>query len=142
MSTEMPSTITYREGMALLKRDEERRREAWFVWKAECQERGDWPPTMEAVEKHQEEVGRLRIGKMPHPPPSVPADTHEYSCGDPGHDYTDHIVEYEGEAILDIQLPEGGKGSPITGPGWTEVDPAQWSDEYKHKQRRHKAAWN
>ena len=67
---------------------------------------------------------------------------HELSCGDPGHDYTDHIVEYEGEAILDTQLPEGAKGSPITGPGWTEVDPTQWSDEYKHKQRRHKAAWN
>jgi len=62
------------------------------------------------------------------------------SCGDPGHDYTDHIVEYEGEAILDISLPEGEKGSPITGPGWTEVDPAQWSDEYK--QRMHKAAQN
>ena len=67
---------------------------------------------------------------------------HELSCGDPGHDYTDHIVEYEGEAILDTQLPEGAKGSPITGPGWTEVDPAQWSDEYKHEQRMHKAAQN
>lgn len=64
------------------------------------------------------------------------------SCGDPGHDYTDHIVEYEGKAILDTQLPEGAKGTPITGPGWTEVDPAQWSDEYKHKQRMHKAAQN
>ena len=67
---------------------------------------------------------------------------HELSCGDPGHDYTDHIVEYEGEAILDTQLPEGAKGSPITGPGWTEVDPEKWSNEYKHKNRMHKAAQN
>ena len=62
------------------------------------------------------------------------------SCGPPGHDYTNHIVEYKGKAILDINLLEGEKGSPITGPGWTEVDPEQWSNEYKHKQRMHKAA--
>ena len=57
------------------------------------------------------------------------------SCGPPGHDYSDHIVDYKGKAILDTQLPEGAKGSPITGPGWTEVDSEQWSNEYKHKHR-------
>ena len=64
------------------------------------------------------------------------------SCGPPGHDYSDHIVDYKGKAILDINLPEGEKGSPITGPGWTEVDPEQWDNMYKHKNRRHKAAQN
>jgi len=48
---------------------------------------------------------------------------HELSCGDPGHDYTDHIVEYEGEAILDTQLPEGGEREALSpapvGPKWT-----------------------
>lgn len=66
----------------------------------------------------------------------------DLSCGDPGHDYTDHLVEYEGRAILDTQLSEGAKGTPLTGPGWTEVDPEQWSDEYKHEQRRRQAPWN
>ena len=67
---------------------------------------------------------------------------HELSCGPPGHDYADHIVEYKGKTILDINLPEGEKGSPITGPGWTEVDPEKWSNEYQHKQRMDKAAQN
>ena len=47
---------------------------------------------------------------------------HELSCGDPGHDYTDHIVEYKGRAILDIELPEGPREarSPApVGPKWT-----------------------
>jgi len=140
MSTEKPTTVSYREGMALLGKELDRKRAAWFVWKAECQERGEWPPTMEAVEKHKAEVGtRMRLGKPQHPlsepaPPSAPADTHEYSCGPPGHDYTDHLVEYEGLAILDITLPEGAKGRPLTGPLWTEVDYELWSDSYK---RRH-----
>jgi hypothetical protein len=63
-------------------------------------------------------------------------------CGPPGHDYADHIVDFKGKAILDINVPEGEKGSPITGPGWTEVDSEIWSDEYKHKQRIDKAAQN
>ncbi len=64
------------------------------------------------------------------------------SCGPPGHDYADHIVEYKGKAILDINLPEGEKGSPITGSGWTEVDPEIWSNHYKPIHRMHKAAQN
>ena len=76
------------------------------------------------------------------PPKPKPAPEPELSCGPPGYDYTDHLVEYEGHAILDINLPAGEKGSPITSPGWTEVDPEQWSNEYKHEQRRTKAAQN
>jgi len=64
----------------------------------------------------------------------------ELSCGPPGHDYTDDIVDYKGAAILDFDLPAGEKGSPITSPSWTEVDPEQWSNEYKNKQRMAKAA--
>jgi hypothetical protein len=66
----------------------------------------------------------------------------ELSCGPPGHDYTDHIVDYKGAAILDFNVPAGEQGSPITSPSWTEVDPEQWSNEYKHDHRRHKAAQN
>ena len=43
------------------------------------------------------------------------------SCGEPGHDYTDHPVEYEGRVILDVSLPEGAKGRHLTGPSWTQV---------------------
>ena len=63
------------------------------------------------------------------------AEVEPLSCDPQGHDYSDHIVEYKDKAILDINLPEGEKGSPITGPSWTEVDPEKWSNEYKHKQR-------
>ena len=74
--------------------------------------------------------------------PRVPTSRESETVRTHGHDYSDHIVDYKGKAILDTQLPEGAKGSPITGPGWTEVDSEQWSNEYKHKQRRRKAAWN
>jgi len=279
MSTEKATTISYRAGMALLKKEEDRQREAWFVWKAECQKRGEWPPTDEALEKHQEEVGtEVRLGKPQHPLPRPPPltvveaiefdwsrsiksleeaiahtegridrlrvspiaetsspehraalleslrdgiiktreqiedreanmrakaigpcpvldelfgvyDTHdeafdvlyewfdavwalpktqreamlsqaedaqrgvspddiisssddrgyterELSCGPPGHDYTDHLVVYEGQAILDINLPEGAKGRPLTGPSWTEVDPEKWSNHYKGERKK------
>jgi len=69
MSTETPTRISYREGMALLKKEEDRQREAWFVWKAESQERGEWPPTDKALEKHKAEVGtEVRLGKPQVPP--------------------------------------------------------------------------
>ena len=77
------------------------------------------------------EASRKTSAERQPPPPSIPADTHEYSCGDPGHDYTDHLVVHEGVAILDINLPAGEKARPLTGPSWTEVDPEIWSDEYK-----------
>ena len=64
--------------------------------------------------------------------------TYELSCGEPGHDYTDHLVTYEtadiaddGETVradyheavtLDVALPEGEKGTPLTGPSWTQVE--------------------
>jgi len=39
----------------------------------------------------------------------------ELSCGPPGHNYTDHLVEYEGRTVLDI-TPKGAKARPLTGP--------------------------
>ena len=64
------------------------------------------------------------------------ADDIVHSCGDPGHDYSDHIVEYKGQAILDTNLSEGEKARPLTGPSWTEVDPEIWSDDYRGSERK------
>jgi len=99
------------------------------------------------LEKHIEAADKAReaaaIEIVSSCPPVEPGyNERELSCGEPGHDYTDHLVEYEGRTVLDITLPKGTKARPLTGPGWTEVDPELWSAEYKHKNRMHKAAQN